>query len=68
MEGRQHSSLHPSKENQMHTKSDRERQMSYDITYMYNQKNDTNELIYETEIDSQMWKTDLWLPKRKSRG
>ena len=58
------------KKNQMHIKSDRERQMPYDITYMCNQKkkNDTNELIYETEIDSQMWKTDLWLPKRKSGG
>ena len=34
-------------------KSDRERQTSYDITYMWNLKNDTNELIYKTEIDSQ---------------
>ena len=32
------------------TKSDRERQISYDITYMWNlKKNDTNELIYKTE-------------------
>ena len=30
-------------------KSDRERQISYDITYMWNLKYDTNELIYETE-------------------
>ena len=28
-------------------------------------KNDTNELIYETEIDSQTQKTSLWLPKEK---
>ena len=34
-------------------KSDRERQMSYDITYMWTLKNDINELIYKTEIDSQ---------------
>ena len=34
------------------SKSDRERQMSYDITFMCNLKNDTNELIYKTEIDS----------------
>ena len=35
------------------SKSDRERQV-YDITYMWNLKrNDTNELIYETETDSQ---------------
>ena len=33
-------------------KSDRERQISYDITYMWNLKiNDTDELVYETEID-----------------
>ena len=36
-----------------HTKSDRERQISYDITYMWNLKNDTNGLIYKTETDSQ---------------
>ena len=34
------------------SKSERERQISYDITYMWNLKNDTNELIYETETDS----------------
>ena len=28
-------------------------------------KKDTNELIYKTEIDSQTWKTNLWLPKGK---
>ena len=35
-------------------KSDRERQISYAVTYMWNLKNKTNELIY---------KTNLWLPK-----
>ena len=35
------------------SKSDRERQKPYDITYMWNLKYDTNELIYETETDSQ---------------
>ena len=36
------------------SKSDRERQILYDITYMWNLKNIyTNELIYKTEIDSQ---------------
>ena len=37
------------------SKSDRERQISYDITYMWNlkkKKKDTNELIYKTETDS----------------
>ena len=35
------------------SKSDRERQILYDITYMWNLKYDTNELTYKTEIDSQ---------------
>ena len=35
------------------SKSERERQISYDITYMWNLKYDTNEHIYETETDSQ---------------
>ena len=35
------------------SKSERERQIPYDISYMWNLKYDTNELIYETEIDSQ---------------
>ena len=35
-------------------KSDRERQITYDITYNWNLKNRTNELIYKTEIGSQM--------------
>ena len=34
-------------------KSDRERQTLYDITYMWNLKSNTNELIYKTETDSQ---------------
>ena len=36
------------------SKSDRERQMSYDIIHTWNlKKNDTNELIYKTETHSQ---------------
>ena len=31
------------------SKSERERQIPYDITYMWNIKYDTNESIYETE-------------------
>ena len=31
--------------------------------YVKSKKNDTNELIYKTETDSQTQKTDLWLPK-----
>ena len=35
------------------TKLDRQRQTSYDITYMWNLKYDTNKLIYKTGTDSQ---------------
>ena len=35
------------------SKSERERQIPYDITYMWNLNYDTNELLYETETDSQ---------------
>ena len=38
------------------------------MTYMQNLKNDTNELTYNTEIDSQTQKTNLWLPKGKGEG
>ena len=31
--------------------------MPYDITYMWNLKYDTNELIYQTETDSQTQRT-----------
>ena len=34
------------------SKSERERQLSCDISYMWNLKNHTNEHIYETEMDS----------------
>ena len=44
------------------------RQISYDITYMWNLKYDTNELIYKTETDSQTEKTNLWFPKGKGEG
>ena len=40
-----------------------ERQISYDITYMWNLKYDTDELIYETKTDSQTERTDMWLPR-----
>ena len=44
-----------------------EKQISCDITYMWNLKYDTNELIYKTETDSQTQKTNLQLPKGKGR-
>ena len=42
-----------------------QRQISYDITYIWNLQYDTNELICKTERDSQTWKTNLRLPKGK---
>ena len=35
------------------SKADWERQIPYDITYMWNLKNNTNELIYKTKADLQ---------------
>ena len=55
----------PSDYNIKWSKSDKDK---YHITYMWNikqKKIDTNMFIYKTEIDSQTYKTNLWLPKRK---
>ena len=49
-------------------KSERERQIPYDITYMWNLKYGTNEPIYETETDSQTERTDLWLQRGREGG
>ena len=35
------------------SKSERERQITYGITYTWSLKYDTNELIYKTELESQ---------------
>ena len=35
------------------SKSERERQIAYDISYMWNLKYDTSELTYKAETDSQ---------------
>ena len=35
---------------------------------MWNLKYDTNELIYQTQTDSQTQRTDLWLPKGGGLG
>ena len=35
---------------------------------MWNLKSDTNELMCETEIDSQIWKIDLWFPRGRGNG
>ena len=49
------------------SKSNRERQIPHDITYMWNLKYGTNEPIYRTEIDSQTWRIDLWLPRGRRK-
>ena len=47
-------------------RADRERQVSYDVSYMWNlNKNNTNELIYKTEVESQRGKTNLIIKKEK---
>ena len=49
------------------SKSERERQIPYDITCMWNPKYDTDQHFNETKADSQMQRIDLWLP-REGRG
>ena len=46
-----------------------EKQMPYDLTYMWNLKYDTSELTYKTGTDSHKKRTDLWLPRgNRARG
>ena len=40
-----------------------QKEIPYDITYIWNLKQDTNESRYETPTDSQTQRTDLGLPK-----
>lgn len=46
---------------------ERERQIPYTVTHAWNLKYGTNEPIHRNETDSQAWKTDLWLPRRRER-
>ena len=49
--------------------SQTEKDKYHDIAYIWNlKKNGTNELIYKTEIESQMQKTNLWLPVGEAAG
>ena len=50
------------------SKSERERQIAYDITSIWNLKIDTNEPTYETKTQSQTQRTDLWLPRGRGLG
>ena len=45
------------------SRSERERQIPYGITYMCNLKYGTNEPIYKIETDSWTERTDLWLQR-----
>ena len=49
------------------SKSERQRQIPYDITYMWNLQYDRNDLIYETETESDI-ETDFWLPRGRAMG
>ena len=49
------------------SKSEKERQILYDITYMWNLKCGINEPIYRTETDSQTWRMVLLLPRRRRK-
>ena len=49
------------------SKSNRGRQILYDITYMWNLRNNTNESIYKTETDSDIEKK-LMVTKGESQG
>ena len=46
--------------------SQKERQIPYDITYMWNLKYGTNEPIYRKE-NSWTWRTDSWLPRGRRK-
>ena len=47
--------------------SQTEKDRYYILLHLESKKNDTNELIYESEIDSQTQKTNLWL-RKETRG
>ena len=47
------------------SKSERERQIPCDITYIWNLIYITNEPLHRKE--TQTWRTDLWLPRERRR-
>ena len=44
-------------------KSERERQIPYDITDISNLKYGTDDAIYRKETNSWTWRIELWLPR-----
>ena len=49
------------------SRSERERQIPYDVTYSWDLIYGTNERFYRKETNSWTWKTDLWLPWGRGR-
>ena len=49
-------------------KSERERQVPHDITYMWNLKYDRNKCVYETETDSETQTADVVAGERVEEG
>ena len=43
--------------------SQKEKDISYDVTYIWNLINLTNEPIYRKEKSTWLWRTDLWSPR-----
>ena len=48
-------------------KAERGKQISYNITYMWNLENDIDELICKTVAETQTYRTNVWIP-RGERG
>ena len=47
------------------SEANHKRKISYDITYKRSLKYGTNKPLYKTGTDSQTWRTDLRLPRRR---
>ena len=47
------------------SQTEKEKYHMISLIFLWNLKKDANELIYKTEIDLQILKTNLWLPKGK---
>ena len=45
--------------------SQREKQISYINAHMWNLKNGIDDLICKAEIETQTWRTNIWIPRGK---
>ena len=59
--------VEPSDSHAKQSKSERERQITCDITYMWNLKYGTDETIYRTETNSWTQRKNLWLQRWRVR-